>query len=155
MKDQPQLGVFFKSLTPLSWACLVITFASLAISTYAWLPLQSHSQVVLFPMHLATMAALFCVFGTMAKHHAVAWRFKEAEPIKVSLPRFYWLTLVLVLLYSLSVFFGSALYYPHGVDLGPAVNLRIFASGWLFLSVAGLGFSQWAGLRLRAYRAAA
>ena len=155
MKDQRQFAVFLKSLTPLAWACLLMALASFAVSIYAWLPIGSHSAAILVPMHLATMAILFGVFAVMAKHHLAALHMRNSPRIKVSLPAGYWLATFASLAYLLAVFIGGALYYPPGVDLGPAVNLRIFASGWLFLSLAGLGFAQWAGLRLRAYRAAA
>ena len=146
---------FLRSLTALSWACLAIAVASFAVSIYAWLPLSTHSQALLLPMHFATMAELFGVFGTMAKHHYVAFKLKHAIQPKIVLPAMYWAATTLSLLYFFSVFFGSAFYFPHGVDLGPTVNLRIFSSGWLFLSLASLGYAQWAGLRLRAYNAAA
>ena len=155
MKEQSQFVIFLRSLTPLSWACLGVALASFAISIYAWLPLQSHSQALLVPMHIATMAVLFGVFGIMGKHHFVALTVKPKPTPRIVLPTVYWAAVVLSLVYVFSVFFGSALCCPHGVDFGPAVNLRILASVSLFLSLAGLGFAQWAGLRLRAYRAAA
>ena len=110
---------------------------------------------MLFVMHLATMAVLFCVFLLLARHHFTAFRLRRAAPVKVSLPACYWATLSTAFVYFLAVFIGGAIYYPHGVDLGPAISLRIFSSGWLFLSLAAVGFAQWAGLRLRALRDAA
>ena len=154
MKDQTLLVTSLKTLTPVAWACLCMAIASLVVSFYAWLPLQAHSTRVVFPMHLATMAILFTVFGVMAKHHWIAWGKKEASTFKVSFPTAYWIGVFASFGYFLIIFFGAALYFPHGTDLGTSVSLRIFSGGWLFLSLGGLGFAQWAGLRLRAYRAA-
>lgn len=44
--------------------------------------------------------------------------------------------------------------YPSGVDLGPVVGLRIASAATLFFGVFSLGFTQWAGLRVRALLAA-
>jgi hypothetical protein len=59
------------------------------------------------------------------------------------------------LAYFLTMFIGALNYYPHGIDPGRVVDLRIFSSGCLFLSLGGVGFAQWAGLRLRAFKDAA
>ena len=153
MKDQ--LALFLKSLTPLAWACLLMAAASVVVSVYAWLPLPSHSEAILFPMSLATMALLFTVFLVLARHHWVAWSKRGLLKIRVPFPSAYWIATLASFAYLLVVFVGGAIYYPHGVDLGPSANLRIFSGGSLFFSLAGLGFAQWAGLRLQAYRAAA
>jgi hypothetical protein len=155
MKALSNLTPFFKSLIPLARVCLLMAMADVAVAVYSWLPLRSHSQVVLMPMALITMAILFAGFILVAYHHWVVWSVKDFPPVRVSLPRAYWLACVVSLLYFLAVFVGGAFYYPPGADLGPAVGLRIFSSGSLFLCLMSLGFVQWLGLRLRAYRAAA
>jgi hypothetical protein len=152
MKD---LTLFLKSLTPLAVACLLMAAANVIVTIYAWLPLRSHSEAILFAMGLASMGLFFTVFVAVAKHHSVAWKKRGQLKISVSFPSAYWVATLASLIYFLAVFLGGALYYPHGVDLGPSINLRMFSACWLFFSLVGLGFAQWAGLRLRAYAAEA
>ena len=146
---------FLESLLPLARLCLSLALVSLVTSIYAWLPLAQHATWMLFPMHIATMAVLFCVFALLIKHNFTAFRHRNFAFPGVSLPRAYWLALATSFAYFLGMFVGALNYHPHGVDLGRVVYLRIFSSGWLFLSLGAVGFAQWAGLRLRAFRAAA
>lgn len=155
MKDPHQSTAFLKSLTPLAWACLLVAAVNVAVSIYAWLPLASHSDAMVIPMHLATMAIMFAVFVTMAWHHWTALRMRERPKIVVSLPAGYWFALFASLAYLLIVSAGVVLYYPRQTDLGAVANLRVFSSGMIFLNLGGLGFAQWTGLRLRAYYAPA
>jgi hypothetical protein len=147
-----QIAIFLESLTNQGAACLVVAASSLAVSVYAWLPFKQHLGVILFPMHLATMAALFSVFFLMAKHHAMAFHIKKLIQVRSPLPSIYWPILFASFVYFLAIFLGGFFYYPHGIDLGPSVNLRVFSSGWLFLSLVGFGFAQWTGLRIKAYQ---
>lgn len=146
---------FLKTSTWLARLCLLVAALSLLAAIYSWLPLVPHYLPMLFGMHLATMAVLFCVFVLLTRHHFTAFRLRRVAPFKVFFPAGYWFALLAAFAYFLVVFIGGAIYYPHGVDLGPTVSLRIFASGWLFLSLAAVGFAQWAGLRLRALNDAA
>ena len=150
-----KLTLFIKSLTPLALACLLMAAANVVVAIYAWCPLPSHSEAILLPMGLVSMAIFLAVFIVIARHHSVAWSKRGQLKIKVSLPSAYWVTTLVSFVYFLVLFLGSALYYPQGVDLGPTINLRIFSACWLFFSLAGLGAAQWAGLRLRAYTTAA
>ncbi len=155
MKALSNITPFLKSLVPLAWVCLFMAVADSAIAVYSWLPFRSHSEAILIPMALITMAILFAGFVLMAYHHWVVRRVKNFPQVRVSFPRVYWLTFAVSLAYLLIVFVGGSFYYPHGVDLGPAIGLRIFSSGSLFLCVTTLGLAQWAGLRLRAYQGSA
>lgn len=153
MKNPSQLVMFLKSLTRLAWVCLFMAAASAVVALYAWLPLASHSETMLIPMHLATMAVMFAVFVTMAWHHWTALRMRDQPKIQVSLPAGYWFALLASLAYLLIVVVGVVLHYPQHTDLGAAVNLRVSSSGTIFSNLGALGFAQWTGLRLRAYHA--
>jgi hypothetical protein len=150
MTQSTSICDFLKTLTWLARLCLLVAALSFLSAIYSWLPFAPHHLPVLFVMHLATMAILFCVFMLLARHHFTAFRLRRAAPVKVPLPASYWFTLSAAFVYFLAIFIGGAIYYPQGVDLGHTVLLRIFSSGWLFLSLAAVGFAQWAGLRLRA-----
>ncbi|TXI47326.1 MAG: hypothetical protein E6Q50_13640 [Lysobacter sp.] len=155
MKKQAKIAAFLKSFTLLSWACFLMTAAGVVVAIYAWLPLASHSDAMLIPMPLASMAIMFAVFVTMAWHHWTALKMRGRPKVEVSLPAGYWFALFASLAYLLIVLAGVALYYPQNTDPGVVVNLRVFSSALIFMNLGGLGFAQWAGLRLRAYYAPA
>jgi hypothetical protein len=100
------------------------------------------------------MAAAVVAFATLIRHHLIFWRLRVQPPIRVRLPRGYWIAAVVALGYFLAVFLGAALAYPPGVIVGPPASLRIASATALFFGVSTLGFSQWAGLRIRALRSA-
>ena len=144
-----------RTFLPLARLCLLVALLSLVTGIYAWLPLSRHATWMLFPMHIATMVALFCVFFVHAKHNITAFKYREFVFPRVSFPRAYWLALAMSLAYLLVMFIGGLNHDPHGMDLGRVIYLRIFSSGWLFLNLCAAGFAQWVGLRLRALKAAA
>ncbi|MEG3788978.1 hypothetical protein V1318_02465 [Lysobacter sp. CCNWLW3] len=147
------MNQFVKTLLPLARLCLLVALMSFAIGVYAWHPLAQHATWTLFPMHLVVMAVLLCVLFQLAKcGFSVLGRRDFAFP-RVSFPRAYWLAVVISFVWFLAVFVGAINYYPRGMDLGRVVYLRIFSSGWLFLSLCAGGFAQWAGLCLRALKA--
>ena len=149
------MGIFHEAPVPLAGLCLLVALLSFVTGVYAWLPFAHHASSVLFPMHLATMALLFCVFLQVFKHNVIAFGHRTFAFPRVSLPRTYWVVLALSCVGFLATFIGAFLYYPQHTYLGSLVALRIFSPGWLFLSFGAAGFAQWAGLRLRAYKAAA
>ena len=128
--------------------------ASILLGIYAWLPASHPSNLLTVLVGLAAMAALSIAFMSMAGHHLITWEHRKDPQPKVRLPRAYWHVAAWALAYFLAVFFGSFIYYPHGVDLGATVSLRVVSAGSLFLSIAALGFTQWAGLRVRALQSA-
>jgi hypothetical protein len=131
-----------------------VTVASILLGIYAWFPASHPSNRLTIFIVLAAMAALSIAFMSMAGHHLITWEHRKDPQPKVRLPRVYWHIAGWALVYSLVVFFGSFIYYPHGVDLGATVNLRVASAGSLFMSIAALGFTQWAGLRVRALQSA-
>jgi hypothetical protein len=150
-----ELMQFLRALTGPAWFCLCVGIAGFLSSFYAWLPLRSHSAHLSLWLLLAAMAAGLVAFMSMAGHHIITWEHRKSPQPKVHLPRGFWIAAFIALCYFLVVFFGAFLIYPHGVDLGPSVNLRIASAAALFFGVACLGFTQWAGLRVRALRSAA
>jgi hypothetical protein len=72
---------------------------------------------------------------------------RRASVAKTNLPACYWYLLILSVAYFFILFFGLFIYYPHGIDLGPAVNLRVFTAFALLFSVVSLGFTHWSELR--------
>ena len=146
---------FWKALVSLSRLAVILAALSLVTGVYAWLPFERTATWMLFPMHLATMIVLFWVFGLIAKHNFIAFKHRKTQAPKIFLPRRYWLLTVGSLILFLAVFIGALNYYPPRTDLGNMVYLRIFSFGWLFLNLAAVGFAQWAGLRLRAFKTAA
>jgi len=103
---------------------------------------------------LAAMAAGLVAFTSIAGHHLIIWEQRRAPQPKVPLPRGIWVASFTALGYFLAVFFGAYIFYPHGVDLGATVNLRLASAAALFFGVSALGFTQWAGLRVRALQSA-
>lgn len=86
----------------------------------------------------------------MARHHLVSWKHRKAPQPTVRLPSGFWVVALVALVYFLVVFLGCFIAYPHGVDLGSVVSMRIASAATLFFGVFSLGFTQWAGLRVRA-----
>lgn len=145
---------FLRTLTGPAWLCLGVGLAGLFSSFYAWLPLSSHPARMSLWLLLAAMAAGLVAFMSMVGHHIITWEHRKALQPKVHLPRGFWIVAFAALGYFLVVFLGAFAVYPHGVDLGPSVNLRIASAAALFFGVASLGFTQWAGLRVRALQSA-
>jgi hypothetical protein len=149
-----QLIQFLRALTGPAWFCFGVGLAGLLSSFYAWLPLSSHPARLTLWLVLAAMAAGLVAFVSMAGHYIIAWEHRKAAQPKIHLPRGFWLIAFAALGYFLAVFFGAFIVYPQGVDLGPSVNLRIASASALFFGVSTLGFTQWAGLRVRALQSA-
>jgi len=145
---------FLRALTGPAWFCCGVALAGLLSSFYAWLPLPSHPARLSLFLVLAAMAAGLVAFLSMAGHHLIAWEHGKAPQPKVRLPRGFWFAALASFGYFLAVFFGIFIVYPHGVDLGPSVNLRVASAAALFFGVFTLGFTQWAGLRVRALQSA-
>ncbi|GAA5006078.1 hypothetical protein GCM10025793_14270 [Lysobacter lycopersici] len=101
------------------------------------------------------MAAGLIAFASLAGHHIITWEHRKAPQPKIRLPRGFWIAALAALTYFLAVFLGTFAIYPHGIDLGSSVNLRIASAAALFFGTSALGFTQWAGLRVRALQAAA
>jgi hypothetical protein len=149
-----QIIEFLRSLTGPAWFCFAVAFAGLFSSVYAWLPLSSHPARLPIYLFLAAIAAGFIAFVSMAGHHIITWEHRKAPQPKVRLPRGFWFSAFIALAYFLAVFLGTFAIYPHGIDLGSSVNLRIASAAALFFGTSALGFTQWAGLRVRALQTA-
>jgi hypothetical protein len=149
-----QILAFLGSLTGPAWICFAVAFAGLLSSLYAWLPLSSHPARLPFYLLLAAMVAGLVAFASMAGHHLITWEHRKKPQPKICLPRGFWFAAFATLTYFLAVFFGAFAIYPHGVDLGASVNIRIASAAALFFGTSTLGFTQWAGLRARALHAA-
>jgi hypothetical protein len=148
------LAKFVKELTGPAWFCCSVAIVGLLCSLYAWLPLPMPPQNLPIYLVLAAMAAGVIAFATLSGHHIISWEHRKAAQPKVRLPRVFWLAAFGSLVYFLAVFFGAYIIYPHGIDLGPWVNLRISSAATLFFGISTLGFTQWAGLRVRALQSA-
>lgn len=149
-----QLVQFLKTLTGAAWFCFAVGLAGLFCSLYAWLPFASPPEQLPPYLALAAMAAGFVAFLSMARHHLVSWKHRKASQPAVRLPNGFRATALAALVYFLVVFLGCFIAYPHGVDLGPVVGLRIASAAALFFGVFSMGFTQWAGLRVRALQSA-
>ena len=145
---------FLRALTGPAWICFAVGLAGLLFSVYAWLPQSQPSSHLPLWLGLAAMAAGSIAFMSMAGHHIITWEHRKDPQPKIQLPRGFWIVACSALGYFLLVFFGAYYTYPHGVDLGPSVSLRIASAAALFFGVASLGFTQWAGLRARALQSA-
>lgn len=145
---------FLKALTGPAKFCCLIMIAGALISGYSWLPLQWHIENLLIYIILATMASLALGFMSMGGLRLIALQNCNVQIPTIQLPKIYWQLVIVAFIYFLVVFFGTFIFYPHGVDLGPTVNLRIASSASFFMSTAAMGFTQWAGLRFRAIHAA-
>jgi hypothetical protein len=148
-----QIVAFLKALTGPAWFCFLVAMSGLFMSIYAWLP-SAHSSRMAIYLVVAAMAAGLIAFMSMAGHHIITWEHRKAPQPKVRLPRCFWVAAAGALFYFLLVFIGAAIVYPHGVSLDPSVNLRIASAAALFFGVSALGFTQWAGLRVRALQSA-
>lgn len=143
---------FLKTLTGPAWFCFGVACAGMFFSICAWLPWR------VWPAQLSTYLALAAFFAglvgfiSLASHHIVTWQHRKEVQPKVQLPRVFWVAVVGALAYFVAVFVGIFIVYPQGVDLGSAVSLRVASAAALFFGVATLGFTQWAGLRVRALR---
>src|SRR5690348_17852381 len=89
------MGIFHEAPVPLAGLCLLMALLSFVTGVYAWLPFAHHASSVLFPMHLATMAVLFCVFLQVFRHNVIAFGHRKFAFPRVSLPRTYWAVLSL------------------------------------------------------------
>ena len=149
-----QLTQFFKALTGPARFCCCAALVSLLTSFYAWFPLSSHpARLVLF-LSLAAIAAGLVAFISIARNFIVSWENRKAPQPKIRLPYAFWFSAFSSFGYFLAVFFGIFILYPHGVDLGPSVYLRVASAAALFFGISALGFTQWAGLRSRALQSA-
>jgi intracellular septation protein A len=149
-----QLATFLRALTGPAWFCCLVAGVSGLLGIYAWLPLPHQANRVTIYILFAAMAACAVGFMSIVGHHLITWEHRKDPQPTVCLPKVYWHIATWSLAYFFAVFVGAFIYYPHGVDLGPWVNLRIASAGSLFLSIAALGFTQWAGLRVRALQSA-
>ena len=148
-----QIVIFLRALTGPAWFCMLVATAGFFVSIYAWLPLAHSSRLALY-LVAAAMAAGLIAFMSMAGHHIITWQHRKAPQPRIRLPRIFWVSAIGSLGYFFAVFLGTAIVYPQGVDLGPSVNLRIASAAAQFFGVATLGFTQWAGLRVRALQSA-
>ncbi len=149
-----QLLQFLKTLTGPAWLCCLVAVTGLLFSLYAWLPLHSHPAQFSRYLAVAAMASVLIAFMSTVGHYVVAWECRKSSQPKVRLPRVYWTVATASLGYFLVVFLGVYMVYPHGVALGPSVDLRVASAVTLFFGVSALGFTQWAGLRVLALRSA-
>ena len=149
-----EFSSFLKALTGPAKFCCMVMVAGALISGYSWLPVQRHIENLPAYIILATMASLAIGFMSMAGQSLIARQNRNVQIPKIQLPKIYWQISIVAFIYFMAVFFGAFIFYPHGVDLGPAVNLRIASSASFFMSAAAMGFTQWAGLRARAIHAA-
>jgi hypothetical protein len=149
-----QLAQFLKTLTGPAWLCFIVALAGFVSSLYAWLPLDTHPVQLSRYLFFAAMAAGLIAFMSMAGHHLITWEHRKAPQPKIQLPRAYWVVAAAALGYFLVVFFGIFIAYPTGVDLGASVDLRVASAAALLFGVYALGFTQWAGLRVRALQSA-
>lgn len=149
-----QVMQFLKTLTSPAWFCFAVGLAGLLCSFYAWLPFASPPEQLLPYLAFTAMAAGFVGFLSMARLQLIAWEHRKTPQPTVRLPSGFWVAALAALIYLLAVFFGCFVAYPHGVDLGPVVGLRIASAATLFFGVFSLGFTQLAALRVRALQSA-
>jgi hypothetical protein len=129
---------------------LYLAAASVLLSVYSWMPVSWYIYWIIFPMHLAIMAVMGTIFVLQGRRNLVSLFRRIRVVERAPLPPAYWYCFALALAYCLAVFIGVAVTFPSRTYLGPQVDLRVFSAGYLFLSVASLGFSHAMGKSAKA-----
>ena len=148
------LVVFLRSLTWPGWFCCLLSVAAVCISSYTWWPDIHPTNSLTVWVALSAMGTGLIAFTSVAGHHLISWEHRKGTQPKIRLPGVYWKIAAAAFVYFFALFLGSAVYYPHGVDLGPIVSLRIFGAAAILMGICATGFTQWAGLRVRALQSA-
>jgi len=150
MSQARQVREFLGQLTPLPKFCLYLAAVSVLLSVYAWMPVSWYVYWIIFPMHLAIMAVMGTIFVLHARRNLLFLFARISVVERARLPPAYWYCFAFALAYCLFVGVGVAVTYPPRTYLGPEVDLRVFSAGYLFLSVASLGFSHAMGKTVKA-----
>jgi len=127
---------------------------SLLFSFYAWLPMSTYPNYFTLCALFTGLVSWAMGFMSTAGFHLIMRKHDKSLLPKLTLPTLYWQLFWSALIYYLLVFFGTAIYYPHGADFGSAVNLRIASAFSLFFSITALVMTQLAGLKFRALQSA-
>lgn len=135
------------ALTWPSWLCLIVAAASALASIYAWLPWSEPAKS--WAVYMTILAVVPWGLGAMSLigQGLISRKHRKVATTKTSLPVSYWYLFAFSAAYFAVLFFGMLIYYPHDVDLGPALDLRVAAAFALFFSVLSLGCTHWSELK--------
>jgi len=149
-----QIIAFFGTLSLPARFCFLLVVFTAVMSCYSWLPVSAHPKYLVIFTILAAVASWMIGFTSMTGFLLVMRKYDKSLLLEISLPATYWQLFAGALVYFIVVFRGAFVYYPHGVDLGPTVDLRMATSFSLLFTVISLGFIQHVGLRFNALQSA-
>ena len=154
MDESHDISAFLYGESWLAKAFLFFAALSAVLVPISWFSHGIYVYLIIYPMGLAWMVFGFALFFVLGKRNIWAMLGKQPDVVTSPLPVIYWYCLGISLAYFLLIFFGYFLTSPERVPLGPTVDLRVFASGYLALNLGAYGFAHSAGRSKRNQAAA-